>query len=467
MTWQTGGANDALMPPDERTREIALGLYAEVADAPIISPHGHVDPRLLLANEPFADPADLFVSRDHYITRLLFASGASFAEFGRDPRVATEPRDVWRLLAGHWHRFAGTATRSWIEHELSSMFGVQDELGPDNADAVFDRIAAHLAEPRFRPRALFSEFRIEVLATTDDPLDDLAVHRALAAAPDVAGRVLPTFRPDGYIDPGDPDFPRRVDAVLEVTGRPGTLDGYLRGLADRREYFVSHGAVAADHSMREPFTVELSSADAEGLFSRARAGGLDPAEERLLRGHLLFQMARLSVDDGLVMTLHPGVRRNHHTALFREFGADAGHDIPVQLEYTQNLRPLLNAFGTDPDFHLVLFSTDETVYSREVAPLAGFYPSVYIGAPWWFLDAPDAILRFRSAVTETAGFYRSSGFIDDTRAFLSIPARHDAARRLDAGFLARLIVQGRLSVTTARRIARDLVDSIPRTVFKL
>jgi glucuronate isomerase len=320
--------------------------------------------------------------------------------------------------------------------------------------------------PGFRPRALFSRFGIEVLATTDDPLDELETHRRLGTS-DLTGRVLPTFRPDAYLDPAGAGFPDRVQALLEATGRPGTFAGYLHALEDRRAHFVAAGAVSADHGVYEPFTAELDAVDAERLFRDARAGRLDPDGHRLFRGHMLFQMARMSVADGLVMTVHPGVSRNHHAATFDEYGADAGADLPVRLEYTENLRPLLNAFGTAPGFHLVLFAIDETVYSREVAPLAGFYPSVYIGAPWWFLDAPDAVQRFRSAVTETAGFYRSSGFIDDTRAFLSIPARHDMARRSDAAFLARLVAQQRVSLPTARRIVRDLVDAIPREVFKL
>ncbi|WP_243076596.1 glucuronate isomerase [Microbacterium sp. SS28] len=457
----------ALMPADERTREIAEDLYQEVAAAPIISPHGHVDPALLLDDAAFADPTSLLIRHDHYVTRLLFASGVSFAELGLDAAQPAAPRAVWRRLAENWHRFTGTASGYWLQHELATLFGVDEELTEDNADEVYDRIAGVLDEPDFRPRALFDRFGIEVLATTDDPLDDLATHRALAATGAIAGRVIPTFRPDAYLDPSGAVFADRVQALLEATGRPGSFDGYLRALEDRRAHFIANGAVSTDHGVLEPFTADLSADDAERLFRGAREGSLDAAEQRLFRGHMLFQMARMSVDDGLVMTIHPGVSRNHHAPTFAAYGADTGHDIPVRTEYTQNLRPLLNAFGTAPGFHVVLFAVDETVYSREVAPLAGFYPSVFIGAPWWFLDAPDAILRFRSAVTETAGLYRGSGFIDDTRAFLSIPARHDMARRLDSVFLARLVREGRASLPTARRIARDLVDAVPRKAFKL
>jgi glucuronate isomerase len=467
MSRTTDTTASALMPAEEATREIAELLYDEVAGAPIISPHGHVDPRMLLEDLPFPDPTQLLIRHDHYVTRLLFASGVSFAELGLDPAEPQDPRGVWRRVAANWHRFAGTASGYWLQYELATLFGVHDELSAANADDVYDRISTVLGEPAFRPRALFDRFGIAVLATTDDPLDDLAAHRAIAASGAVAGRVIPTFRPDAYLDPASPGFADRIQALQDTTGHPGSFDGYLRALEDRRAHFIAHGAVSADHGVLEPFTADLSASDAERLFRGAREGRLDEGEQRLFRGHMLFQMARMSVDDGLVMTIHPGVSRNHHTPTFEAFGPDTGHDIPVQTEYTRNLRPLLNAFGTAPGFHVILFAVDETVYSREVAPLAGFYPSVFIGAPWWFLDAPDAIQRFRSAVTETAGMYRGSGFIDDTRAFLSIPARHDMARRLDSAFLARLVREGRVTLPTARRIARDLVDEIPRKAFKL
>ena len=306
------------------------------------------------------------------------------------------------------------------------------------------------------------------MATTDDPMDDLAVHAQLAADPTFSGRVLPTFRPDAYLDPSAATFVDNVHRLAEWNGSaPSSYTGYLEALAGRRRYFVQHGAVSADHGVRQPLAVDLSAGDAAALFDRGLSGDLTEQEQRTFSGHMLLQMARMSVDDGLVMTVHPGVVRNHHTDTFTRFGADTGHDIPATTNYVDSLRPLLQKYGTNPDFHLVLFAVDETVYSREIAPLAGFYPSVYVGAPWWFLDAPDAVLRFRAAVTETAGFYRGSGFIDDTRAFLSIPARHDMARRLDAAFLARLVREGRVDNATADRIIVDLVDSLPRKVFKL
>ena len=399
---------------------------------------------------------------------MLHSAGVELWEVGLDPSRPVDPREAWRRLAENWHRFAGTASGYWLTHELSSLFGVDEELDEGSADRIYDRIAVALKEPEFRPRALFERFGIEVLATTDDPLDDLEPHRLARRGPVVRRTGAPHLPPRRLRRPGRGGVHRERDEAprRDRTSAP-TFAGYLAALAARRAHFVARGAVSADHGVLEPFTTDLAPTVAEGLFQQALAGDLDPAGARLFRGHMLFQMARMSVDDGLVMTVHPGVRRNHHTPTFERYGADTGHDIPVQTEYTENLRPLLEAFGTAPGFHLVLFAVDETVYSREVAPLAGFYPSVYIGAPWWFLDAPDAILRWRSAVTETAGFYRSSGFIDDTRAFLSIPARHDTARRLDASFLARLVAEGRVSLTTARRIARDLVGAIPREVFKL
>lgn len=456
---------DRLLPVDPETRAVARDLYGAVAGAPILSPHGHVPAELLLQDRPFGDPAELFVSRDHYVTRLLHARGVSLAESGVGR--SADPRRVWRLLAEHSDAFAGTASAYWLRDELATVFGIEEELEPSSADSIYDRVSALLQKPAFRPRALFDRFRIEVLATTDDPLDDLAAHAALRADPSFSGRVLPTFRPDRYLDPDAPGFPDAVARLLAATGSPETFPGYLDALQQRRQHFLAHGAVSLDIGVAEPWTVDLDAAEAALLFDRVRRGSASPADRRSFRGHMLLQMARMSVEDGLVMTVHAGVLRNHSSRTFQAHGPDTGHDIPVTTEYTRGLRPLLERYGLEPGFHLILFAVDETVYSRELAPLAGFYPSVYVGAPWWFLDAPDAIQRWRSAVTETAGFLRTSGFIDDTRAFLSIPARHDAARRADAAFLARYVREGRIGMAAAERIVRDLVDAVPRAAFKL
>jgi len=449
---------DRLLPIEPSTRAVARRLYEAVADAPILSPHGHVDPRLLLDDAPFADPVELLVRHDHYVTRLLHASGVPLERFGS----LEDPRETWRLFCEHWHRFAGTASGYWLSSILVELFGIDEQPQAANADELFTTIIRALAQPEFRPRALFERFGIEVLATTDDPLDDLEAHRALAADPSFGGRVVPTFRPDAYLDPETPGFGERIDR-LGATG----FAGYLDALASRHAFFIANGAVSADHGVLEPFTADLDDAEAARLFDAARAGTISAAEARAFRGRMLLEMARMSVDDGLVMTIHAGVQRNHHSATFERFGPDTGHDIPVATEWVHNLRPLLQRFGTDPRLHLILFTVDETTYSRELAPLAAFYPSVYLGAPWWFLDAPDAVLRFRAATSETAGLYRGSGFVDDTRAFLSIPARHDMARRLDAAFLARLVGEGRLDEPSALRAARDLVDAIPRTAWRL
>lgn len=453
---------DRLLPIDPGARAVARRLYELVAGAPILSPHGHVDARLLVDDLPFSDPVELLVRHDHYVTRLLHASGTPLERLGLDPAVAVDPREVWRIFCREWPRFAGTASGYWLSSILAGEFGIDEQPEAGNADALYDSIAATLATPAFRPRALFERFGIEVLATTDDPLDGLEAHRALAADPGFRGRVIPTFRPDAYLDPEAPGFGERVDRLGATS-----FAGYLDALAARRAFFVANGAVSADHGVLEPYTDDLDDAEAARLFEAARAGTVTSAEARAFRGRMLLEMARMSVDDGLVMTIHAGVQRNHHGPTLERFGPDSGHDIPVATEWVRNLRPLLQRFGTDPRLHLILFTVDETTYSRELAPLAAFYPAVYLGAPWWFLDAPDAILRFRAATTETAGFSRGSGFVDDTRAFLSIPARHDMARRVDAAFLARLVGEGRLDEQSAARIAHELIDTIPRTAWRL
>ena len=451
-----------LFPSDPRLRAIAAELFELTQALPIISPHGHVDPTMLLDNLAFSDPASLFVTHDHYVTRVLMSAGLDVPGL-----LAEGSRALWRAVVENWHRYAGTASAYWLNHELETLFGIDLENVGD-PDALFDTISTQLRDDAFRPRALFEAFGIEVLATTDDPMDELAAHAALAADTAFGGRVIPTFRPDAYLDPAHPLFAEKIALLADWAGTPADdYAGYLRALEGRRAHFAMHGAVSTDHGMLEPYTTELSTLDAAAIYRRAVAGTATAAESREFAGHMLMQMARMSVDDGLVMTIHPGVLRNHSAEAFARLGADSGHDIPVATTFTENLRPLLQRYGLEKNFQLVLFSVDESAYSREIAPLAGFYSSVFVGAPWWFLDAPEATLRFRAAVTETTGFYKGSGFIDDTRAFLSIPARHDMARRLDASYLARLVGDGRLSLAAASRIAVDLVIDVPRRAFKL
>lgn len=458
-----------LFPADPGTRRIAESLHELVADLPILSPHGHIEASTLWQNQRFPDPATMLVSSDHYVTRLIHAGGVSLERLRVNGHGVAEPREAWRHFCAAWPAFDGTASGYWLRSELVNIFGIDDAtISEANSDTVFDAVEARLASPEFLPRALFDRFRIEVLATTDDPLDDLEAHRALRDDPSFVGRVLPTFRPDAYLKVLSPGWVKRVDKLIDVAGEGITgYRGYIAALENRRQYFVENGAVSSDHGSRTARTLNLDAGVAEALFEKARSGEATEADADNFESHMMFEMARMAVADGLVMTLHPGVFRNHHTATSDEFGADTGHDIPFSVGYTEQLRPLLQAFGRAPGFHLVPFTIDETVFSRELAPLAGFYPSVFIGAPWWFLDAPDAMLRFRSAVTETAGFTRSSGFIDDTRAFASIPARHDASRRVEAAFLARLVVERRITEERAAEIIVDLVDAAPRRVFKL
>lgn len=461
---------DRLLPAEPETRAIARRLYAAVQDLPIISPHGHVPVQWLAANTPFTDPTSLLISPDHYIFRLLHAAGVPLSDLGvGDATLDQEAsRRAWRIFCTNWSIFRGTPSRFWMESVLSTIFGVTQRPGADTADAIYDRIAECLTADEYRPRELFKAFGIDVLATTDDPCDDLAHHAALRADDGFDGRVVPTFRPDRYLEPGRPDFPRLVRALGAASGEEtGNFAGYLRALASRRRHFVDHGAVSADHSHEDVVTLDLPESETSRIFGAALRGDATPGEGTALRRHLLGEMARMSVEDGLVMTLHPGVYRNHHTPTLRGFGPDSGHDIPTTVEFTRGLHDLLQRFGTAEGFHLVLFTVDETVFSREIAPLAGFYPSVYAGVPWWFLDAPEAIRRYREAVTETLGFYRTSGFIDDTRAFCSIPARHDMSRRLDSAYLARLVVEHRLDEDEAAETVTDLVTAIPRQVFKL
>ena len=461
---------DRLLPADPGVRSIARRLYESVASLPIVSPHGHVPAAWLADDTPFADPTALLVTPDHYVNRLLHAQGVELSTLGvgQGPLTEEQSRTAFRTLCAHWSGYRGTPVRFWFEAQLADIFGVRVRPSAETADAIYDQVAACLAAPEYRPRALHARFGIFLLATTDDPCDDLDAHRRLAADPTWSGRVIPTFRPDRYLEAATPTWNADLDRLAEVSGQDtGSFAGFLAALADRRRYFVEHGAVSTDHSHVDARTDVLEPAEAARLFDLGRYGEITAEEATALRRHLISEMARMSVEDGLVMTLHPGIRRNHHTPTYERYGADVGTDIPRAVELTEALQPLLRRYGSAEGFQLVLFTTDETVFSREIAPLAGFYPSVYAGAPWWFLDAPEATRRYRGAVTETAGFAKTSGFIDDTRAFCSIPARHDMSRRLDAGYLATLVAEHRLEEDEALETAHDLVVTFPERAFKL
>ncbi len=461
---------DRLLPADPATRAVARRIYDAIADLPIISPHGHVDPAMLLADEPFADPTSLLITPDHYVNRLMHARGVDLAALGvgQGPLDEKAARAAWKVFCSHWDLYLGTPVRFWMESELAEIFGVTLTPSAETADEIYDVIADCLARPEFRPRALFERFGISVLATTDDPCDDLGAHIALAADPAWHGRVIPTFRPDRYLEVVQPAWPGLVARLGEVAGiDTGTYAGWVAAMENRRAYFKANGAVSTDHSHEDVWTTPLPAEEAERIYAAALAGTVDPAEAVALRRHMLLEQARMAAEDGLTMTIHPGVRRNHHGPTFERFGADVGADIPLRCDFVDPLRPMLERFGTNPNFRVVLFTMDETVFSRELAPLAGFYPSVFVGAAWWFLDEPEAIRRWRSAITAAAGLQKTSGFIDDTRAFCSIPARHDMSRRLDAGFLAGLVVEHRMDEASAIAAAIDLVSGRPTEVFAL
>lgn len=460
---------DRLLPADPGTRDIARRLLAHVEELPIISPHGHLDPAMFVDDAAFTDPTTLLISPDHYVTRLLHSAGVDLADLRVGGHHVVEPRAAWRTFCDNWDLFAGTASGYWLEQEFAHVFGIDpDRIGSDAADDLYDELASLIAQPDFRPRALADQFNLEVLATTDDPLDDLAAHKALAEDATFSPRILPTFRPDRYTKMYLPGFGADVEKLIDVAGEGKTgYEGYLAAMRNRRQYFIDHGAVSADHGTHDASSAPLDPADAQRLLDRGLRGEATRAEAAAFEANMTYRFAEMCQDDGLVMTVHPGVHRNHSSSAFERFGADTGHDIPFRMDYTDAIRPLLDSFGENPDFHLVLFTMDETTFSRELAPLAGYYPSCYVGAPWWFIDEIDAMNRFRGAITGTAGFSRSSGFIDDTRAFCSIPARHNTSRRVEANYLARLVAEHRVSEDRAAEIIVDLVDASPRRVFKL
>ena len=458
------------LPAEPHVREVAVRILEQTQDLPLICMHGHVEAEAFATDAPFADPAQLLIVPDHYVTRMLVSQGVQPAELGV-PRtdggpVETDSRTIWRRFCENWHLFRATPSRYWLEHELVEVFGVQEAPSAESADRLYDRIAEVVAEPGFRPQALLDSFGIELISTTDPASSDLSHHASLAAQ-GLGERVVPTFRPDAALMIGRPGWAAEVERLGGAAGvEIGDLAALLGALRIQRERFVAAGARATDHGHLSAAAAPMEESEAAALVTRVLAGERPSAEEAAaFEAHMLLQMAAMSCEDGLVMQLHPGVLRDHAGSVLEKHGQDKGFDIPVTTEYTRALRPLLERFGLDPRFHLVLFTVDETVFSRELAPLAGVYPSVRLGAPWWFLDSPDGMRRFRETATETAGFYNTSGFVDDTRAFASIPARHDLARRIDAGYLARLVAEHRLEEDEATQTAIDLVTTIPRAAY--
>ncbi|ARR54858.1 uronate isomerase [Rhizorhabdus wittichii DC-6] len=456
---------DRLFPADPDTRAVARRLYAEVAGLPIVSPHGHTDPRWFAEDAPFGDASSLLLQPDHYVFRMLYSQGVPLEAIGIGAPV--DPRAAWRVLADHYHLFRGTPSRLWLDWVFHSVFGLDVRLAPETADLTFDSINEQLARPEFRPRALFDRFNIELLATTESPLDPLDHHAAIRAS-GWKGRVITAFRPDPVVDPDFEGFAANLDRLGAMTGEDvGGYVGYLAALRARRAAFAAAGATSTDHGHPTAATADLDRGEAERLYAVVRRGGASAEQAELFRAHMLTVMAEMSIDDGLVMQIHPGSFRNHNADLFRRFGRDKGADIPTRTDFVRALRPLLGRFGNDPRLSLILFTLDESAYARELAPLAGHYPALRLGPAWWFHDSPEGMRRFRRQTTETAGFHNLVGFNDDTRAFLSIPARHDVARRIDCGYLAELVVEHQLDEDEAADLAVDLSYRLVKSAYRL
>jgi len=458
---------DRLFPAEPTTRSIARRLYLSIRGLPILSPHGHTNPRWFAENEPFPYPTQLFVVPDHYVLRMLYSQGIPLEQLAIESTSLEDSKRVWRIFAQHYYLFRGTPTRLWLDFAFQQLFGLDARLTPANADEYYDSISAKLKTPAFRPRSLFERFQLELLATTDSPLDSLAHHEAIRAS-GFRGRIIPTFRPDPVVDPDFPGFKENLARLAQITGvDTSNWDGYVSALRQRRLQFKALGCTATDHGHPTAATADLASDSAARLFHKVASGSGDADEHELFRAQMLTEMAAMSLDDGLVMQIHPGSLRNHNTRLFQRFGPDVGADIPTPTDYVQALRPLLDRFGNEPRLTIILFTLDESTYSRELAPLAGHYPCLRLGPAWWFHDSPEGMTRFREYTTETAGFYNTVGFNDDARAFLSLPARHDVARRIDCSFLARLVAEHRIDEDEAYEIAADLAYGLARKAYRL
>jgi len=462
---------DRLFPADGATRDLARRLYATVKDLGIVSPHGHTDPQWFADDTPFANASALFITPDHYVFRMLYSQGISLGDLGvprRDGEPSKQdPRMLWHTFAAHYHLFRGTPTRIWLDHAFNTVFGIDERLTAESADRYFDRINQCLAQPAFRPRALFELFNIEVIATTESPLDPLLHHQKIRAS-GWKGRVVTAYRPDPVVDPEFEGFAANVAQLAALTGENTSMwNGYLAAHRSRRAFFRTMGATSTDHGHPTARTSDFAAGECQRLLDAALSGAITADEADAFRGQMLTEMAKMSLDDGLVMQIHPGSFRNHNPLVFREYGRDKGADIPTRTDYVRALKPLLDRYGNERNLTIILFTLDETTYSRELAPLAGHYPVLKLGPSWWFYDSPEGMQRFREQVTETAGFYNTVGFNDDTRAFLSIPARHDVARRMDCRFLATLAVEHKIGEDEAFELAPLLARGFAKAAYRL
>ena len=443
---------------------LAGRIYEEIRDAPIVSPHGHCDPAWFAQNNAFSDPAELLVIPDHYVFRMLHSQGIALRDLGIGVAPQErDPRAIFRRFASNWHLFLGTPSHIWISDVLEKTIGCSADLNADTADDIYAQIADWLTDPAHRPRALFERFQIEVLATTDGALDPLDDHKAVHSS-DWSGRIVPTFRPDAVLDPMMPEWADCIARLAQITGHDTQeFDGYLAALQTRRQVFRAMGATATDHAIEHPATCWLDAP--EKIYAQLLTG--DMTHAAAFHGHMLVEMAQMSVEDGLVMQLHAGSRRDTNRAVLDAFGRDKGADIPIAVDWVRGLEPLLNRVGNDPRLTLILFTLDENTYARELAPMAGHWPCLRIGPPWWFHDSPAGIARYFNQVVETAGYHNLAGFNDDTRAFLSIPARHDMWRRCVAIHLAEQIGRGYFSAATATELAHHLAHGLARSTYRL
>ncbi len=464
--------DDRYFSPDPSQRAIARDLYHQVKDLPLICPHGHVDPRLFADPDyRFGTPVDLLIIPDHYIFRMLYSQGIPLENLGIPRRdggaVETDHRKIWQTVCDHWYLFRGTPTGMWLRDELRDVFGVEQKINSANAQTIYDAIADKLDNAEFRPRQLFERFNIEVLATTDPATDRLEHHQAIRSS-GWLGRVIPTFRPDAVVNVDSEGWRDNVDKLSDVSS-VNVIDyrSYIAALEQRRAHFKALGATATDHAALAAYTQRMSQHHAETIFQRALKGDASADDAQRFTGHMLIEMARMCSEDGLVMQLHIGSFRNHNPIIYQQFGRDMGADIPITSEFTRTLKPLLDSFGNNPDLTIVLFNLDETTYSRELAPLAGHYPALKLGPPWWFFDSFNGIRRFFDAVVETAGIYNTAGFNDDTRAYPSIPARHDLWRRASADWLAGLVVRGMVDEEDAHEMAQDIAYRLAKQTYRL
>ncbi len=447
---------DRLFPADLSTRMLARRLYESVRGLPLVCSGVVADPSWFAENPALPDPAQVFVQSDRQVWAILRGHGVAPGQLGvadDGASIAGDPASVWKVFAANYHAFRGTPTRLWHDHAFSTLFGLNERLSADNSDRFYTRVAECLAKPEFRPRALFQRFNIELLSALATPFDSLDPY--LAARGSLKGRLVPTYCPDRLVDANNPGFITALDRFAELTSTDAwTWKGYLDAHRQRRAQFKSAGALAISQFALAARTADLPAEDAEKLFAKIVSRDFSPAEGDLFRAQMATEMARMSLDDGLVLQLHLDTPPVH----------DPEQKVPPPMPSVDGLLPLLQRFRGEPGLRVVACQDGLSAQADELARLASEYACLFVSAGG--SGGSEPMRRFRAMSFQNAAFYKTLNALQGQR-FIALAALTDAIRRLDCAFLAEFVVAHRLDEDEAHAMAKDVAYGISKKVYHL